>query len=501
MKDLIKLKELDHEIYLLSHGIALLQWDQETYMPESAVNERSEQIALFEGILHNKLTDSIWGELFANLSVDDHSIPEKFNNNDNAFLREAYRRYRRKIKLPVELIKEFSAEVSISQSKWIKAKKEDNFSIFAPHLEKIIDFSRKIADLVGYTEHPYDALLDEYEPWMRSSGIKSVFDKLEPGLRSLIGRIKNAPQIDSSFLDHNFPVELQNQFGKKMQKEMGYDFERGRLDLTVHPFSTTLGYNDVRITTHYNKNDLLSGIFSNIHEAGHGQYEQGFGEDIQGSLLANGTSMGIHESQSRFWENLIGRDINYWANYYPELVKIFPDQLKYVSMKDFYKAVNKVEPSVIRIEADEVTYSMHIILRFRLELALISGDLSVKDLPDAWVAESEKLLGVKSDSYSNGVLQDIHWSAGLFGYFPTYALGNLYNAQFTNIMKSDITDFNLCLQKGELAPIKNWLREKIHRFGSSVSATDLIKNISGESLNPDYFLKYLEGKYKTIYDI
>jgi len=501
MDDLKKLKEMDHEAYLLTHGIAVLYWDQETYMPENAVEERSEQISLFEGILHNKLIDDKWGELFAGLSVDEHSVPDNISDTDQAFLRESYRRYKRKIKLPVELVTEFSAEVSIAQSKWIKAKKTDDYSLFSPHLEKLLGYSREMADLIGYDEHPYDALLDEYEPWMKAEEVKRVFDKLEPGLRSLIDRIGKAPQVDTEFLNQDFPVEMQGKFGKMLQEGMGYDYNRGRLDITAHPFMTSLGYNDVRLTTHYNKNDLLSGIYSNIHEAGHGQYEQGFGKGLRGSLLANGSSMGIHESQSRFWENIVGRDINYWANYYPELVKIYPEQLKDVHLNDFYKAVNKVEPSLIRIEADEVTYSMHVILRFRLEMDMIAGDLSVKDLPDAWNAESEKLFGIKPDSNSQGILQDIHWAAGLYGYFPTYALGNLYGAQFTNIMKEDLPDFDLCLIKGDLLPIKEWLNGKIHKYGSSVSASDLIKQISGESLNPQYFLEYLEKKYKTIYDI
>jgi len=392
MDDLKKLKEMDHEAYLMSHGIAVLYWDQETYMPDTAVEERSEQIALFEGILHNKLTDDKWGELFSRLSICDNSIPDSYSSTDRAFLRESYRRYKKKIKLPVEHVTKFSAEISIAQSKWVKARNNDDFSIFSPYLKNLIAYSQQTAEFIGYDEHPYDALLDEYEPWLKSSEVKREFDNLEPGLRSLIERIENAPQLDSSFLKREYSVELQDEMGRILQKGMGYDYNRGRLDLTAHPFSTTLGYNDVRVTTHYNKNDLLSGIFSNIHEAGHGQYEQGFGKDLQGTLLADGTSMGIHESQSRFWENIVGRDINYWAHYYPELVKKFPDQLKTVSLDDFYRAVNEVKPSLIRIEADEVTYSMHIILRFRLEMALISGDLSVKDLPDAWKGESEKLL-------------------------------------------------------------------------------------------------------------
>jgi carboxypeptidase Taq len=501
MNDLIKIKELDHEIYLLSHGIAVLYWDQETYMPEKAVEERAEQIALFEGILHKKLTDEKWGELFVKLDVNDENIPDKYSFTDKAFLKEAYRRYKRKVKLPINLVTKMAGEISIAQSRWVKAKERNEFSVFSPHLEKIIDYSREIAGLVGYDQNPYDALLDEYEPWMKTETVKKVFDDLEPGLRSLIERIQRAPQVDSSFLDQDFPVNLQNQFGKMLQKGMGYNFERGRLDLTAHPFSTTLGYDDVRVTTHYNKNDLLSGIFSNIHEAGHGQYEQGFGEDLKGTLLADGTSMGIHESQSRFWENIVGRDINYWAYFYPELVKIFPDQLHHVSLADFYRAVNKVEPSLIRIESDEVTYTMHIILRFRLEQALISGDIRVRDLPDAWAAESEKLLGIKPDTDSTGVLQDIHWAAGLFGYFPTYALGNLYGAQFTNTLKNEMPDFNLNLLNGNLLPIKKWLNDNIHKYGSSVSASGLIRNISGEGLNSRFFLAYLEDKYKTIYDI
>lgn len=501
MNELGKLKNMDHDVHLLSHGIAVLYWDQETNMPDSAVDERSEQIALLEGILHKKLTEDSWGELFSKLSVSDDGVPDSYNKIDRAFLRESYRRYKRKVKLPVDHVEKFAATVSIAQSKWVKAREGDDYSLFSPYLEKLIDYSKKTADYVGFDEHPYDALLDEYEPWMKASEIQREFDNLEPGLRSLIERIKMAHQVDSSFLKQDFPVDLQDKFGRILQSGMGYDFKRGRLDLTAHPFTTTLGHNDVRVTTHYRKDDLLSGIFCNIHEAGHGQYEQGFGEELRGTLLADGTSMGIHESQSRFWENTVGRDINYWAHYYPELVKVFPEQLKNISLNDFYKAVNRVEPSLIRIEADEVTYSMHIILRFRLEMDLISGNLTVKDLPEAWNAESERLLGIKPDTYSEGLLQDIHWAAGLFGYFPTYALGNLYGAQFVNVMKNDIPEYNLNLLKGNLLPLKDWLVENIHKFGSLVSAADLIRNISGEKLDAQYFLKYLEDKYKTIYDI
>lgn len=501
MNNILQLKKMDREASLLSHGIAVLSWDQETVMPDKAIKERSEQISLFEGILHEKLTDDRWGELFSKLSVNNDSLPTDLDQTDIAFLRKAYRRYERKMKIPVDLVSKLSGEISMSQSIWVKAKEGDDYASFVPHLEKLIDYSRTIADLVGYDESPYDALLDEYEPSMRSSELKRVFDNLEPGLRDLINRIGAAPQVDCSFLDQDFPVKLQDEMGRKLQKDMGYDFNRGRLDLTEHPFTTTLGFNDVRVTTHYHCNDLLSGIFSNIHEAGHGQYEQGFAENLRGSLLADGASMGIHESQSRFWENIVGRDIHYWAYYYPELVKLFPHQLQAVSLSDFYKAINRVEPSFVRIEADEVTYSMHIILRYRIEEALISGNLTVKDLPDAWAAESEKLLGITPQTNSKGVLQDIHWAVGLFGYFPTYALGNLYGAQFQHAMKSEMKDYDQNLLTGNLKPLEIWLNNNIHQYGATFTASELVKNITGEKLNSKYFLNYLNDKYKTVYDI
>lgn len=495
MDHLKKLKELERESYLLSHAIAVLYWDQETYMPENAVEERAEQIALLEGMLHKKQTEDSWGEIFESLK------PENLSELDQALLKETSRRYKRKVKLPVDLVERFAAEVSIAQSKWVKAKGEENFNIFSPHLEKLVSYSREMADLIGYENHPYDALLDEYEPWMTAEEVKSEFDKLEPGLRNLIERIKKAPQVDSSFLDQEYPVELQDKFGRILQEGMGYDYNRGRLDQTAHPFTSTLGFNDVRVTTHYHSNDLLSAIFSNIHEGGHGQYEQGFAEELKYTLLADGTSMGIHESQSRFWENIVGRDIHFWSYYYPELVKIFPEQLNQVSLDHFYKAVNKVEPSLVRIEADEVTYTMHVILRFRMEMALIAGELSIKDLPEAWNAESEKLLGIKSTTLSKGVLQDIHWSAGLFGYFPTYALGNLYGAQFTKVLKNEMPEYNNNLMTGNLKPIQDWLHDRIHKHGSSVSASGIIESISGGKLDSSCFMTYLEDKYKTVYDI
>ncbi len=496
-----RLKEIDREIQLLEHTSALLGWDQETYMPKKAIGERARQQSLLSGIIHDKRTDRETGELLSALGITNTTerIDSSMDDADRAFLRKFSREYFREIRIPKKLVVEFSREASLSQAAWIEARKKSDFSIFAPHLKKIIDLTREKAEEIGYSDHPYDALLDEYEPFATTLYVQNIFSSLKPPLRNLVEKIAGAQQVDNHFLYKKYPVKRQKEFGQKILSDLGYDFNRGRLDISAHPFTTTLGFNDVRLTTRYNENSIKTGLFGIIHECGHGLYELGIDEKLSGTILAQGTSLGIHESQSRTWENMIGLSLPFWKYYFPKLQKTFPDQLNGVSLNSFYKGINKSEPSMIRIDADEVTYSLHIILRFELELSLITGDLNVEDLPEAWNSMMKELLGIVPANDAEGVLQDVHWSFGAIGYFPTYALGNLYGAQFYSKMNRDLGGIDSMMERGDFRKILRWLRETIHQYGSTYTAEELCIHATGESLNPDYFIRYLEKKYSSIY--
>ncbi|MDC7228115.1 MAG: carboxypeptidase M32 [Spirochaetales bacterium] len=497
------LKKAARELYLLEHTQATVSWDQETQMPDAANEERSDQLALLEGIMHQKLTSPEIGRLLSALGADDEKPEGKgnFDIEDKAFVREMYRSYSRASRLPEKLVTEIARQTGLAHSSWVEARKNADFSLFEEDLEKIIELNREKAGKIGYKDHPYDALLDEYEPWMTASKVEEVFGPLGKNLADLTARIAKKKQVETSFVEKKYPVDKQNAFGTKVVEKLGYDFGRGRLDISAHPFTTTLGTNDVRITTRYDESLVLSGLFSNIHEGGHAMYEMGVGENIQGNILAAGVSLGIHESQSRFWENMIGRSRAFWEIFYPDFQKTFSKQTEGVSLDDFYKAVNRVEPSFIRVEADEVTYSLHVILRFEIEKAMLSGDLKVSSLPDEWNRRMKSLLGIVPADDSEGVLQDVHWSAGLIGYFPTYALGNLYAAQFMNSMENQLGDVGKIVRSGDFSSILGWLRENIHQYGRVYPAEKLCRRVTGESLNPDYFMHYLENKYGEVYGL
>lgn len=500
---LAQLKKRGRELYLLSHATDVVHWDMETYMPAKGADERAEQLALLEGLSHQKATAPELGELFEALRADSLDDPEHpvEDQCDKAYIREFFRNYKRQVKLPGRLVEEFARETGRAHAVWIKAKEEQNFTRFQGNLEAIIGLCREKAECLGYEEHPYDALLDEFEPWMTTGEVETLFGDLKAGLTTLVAAIAEAPPVEAAFLQRDYPVSGQEKLGRMAVEALGYPWDRGRVDITAHPFTTTLGQDDVRITTRYFADNVLSGLFSNIHEAGHGLYELGFGPEIAGNLLADGASLGIHESQSRTWENMIGRSRAFWDYFYPRFQEIFPDQTANVSLDQFYRAVNQVQPSLIRVDADEVTYSLHVILRFELEKALLEGSLKVSDLPEAWNAGMKELLGITPENDAVGVLQDVHWSAGLVGYFPTYALGNLYGAQFYRAMDKALGGLDRLIAQGQLAPVLQWLRENIHRYGSRYSAGELCLNATGEKLDAGYFMGYLERKYAGIYGL
>jgi carboxypeptidase Taq len=498
-----QLHEIDREICLLNHTGALLSWDRETMMPRQGNDERARQLELLEGLVHDRLTAARTGELLeaAGSTGENPLGGEQLPEEERAFLRAFRREYDRAVKLPKRLVTDFAREVSISQQVWADAREKDDFESFSPSLERLLRLNREKAEALGYEEHPYDPLLDEFEPWMTTRTVSSVFADLREKLVPMAERITEQQTGDDAFLNQTFPVERQERFGRMVLDAMGYDFSRGRLDVSTHPFTTAVGGDDVRITTRYNPDYFRSSIFGTIHEAGHALYEMGTDPRFKGTILGGGTSLGIHESQSRMWENMIGRSISFWRHFYPQLRETFPEQLEEVQLSDFLKAVNTVRPSLIRIEADEVTYSLHIILRFELEQALITGDLAVQDLPGAWNDGMERLLGIRPGTDAEGVLQDIHWAMGAVGYFPTYALGNLYAAQFYRAMERQLGDVEGRIARGDLASIREWLGEHIHRPGASQTASELVRKVAGEELDPDYFISYLDAKFDRLEEV
>ncbi|MCF7928495.1 MAG: carboxypeptidase M32 [Spirochaetales bacterium] len=500
-KAIERLREIGREIYLLSHVNALLGWDQETYMPRAAVEERAEQLSVLEGMIHDRITSEELGELLELLGAEagNPGGSSDLLPVDRALVRHVYRHYTRQTRIPGDLVRAIARQVGVSQQVWAEARKASDFSRFRPELETMMELTTRKAEALGYKQHPYDALVDEFEPEMTTARLTDLFDSLGDRLSSLLDRISAVPQVENDFLFRTFPEDRQRAFSRSVISELGYCFDRGRLDQSTHPFTTSLGADDVRITNRYLENFFNAGIFGSIHEAGHGLYELGFGEEIRGNLLADGTSLGIHESQSRFWENMVGRSRSFWEYYLPRARSHFPGVIDDIDLERWYRGINRVEPSLIRVEADEVTYSLHIVLRFRLETALLSGDLQVGDLPEAWREQSSSLLGVVPESDADGVLQDIHWSMGAVGYFPTYALGNLYAAQFRSALLRDYPGLDSMIASGDFKPVLKWLRQKIHRHGSALTPGELCRQVTGGGLSADFFIDYLEDKYGEIY--
>lgn len=506
-RQLQRLREIDGECRRLIHTAAVLQWDQETYMPSRAVEERAEQLSLLQGLVHDRLTSAEVGEALAGLGVPESELEVeqsaglgRLSVADRAFLRETRRSYRRSTQIPRDLVMELARQAAIGQELWARAREASSFRLFSGQLETIVGLVREMAACLGHMGHPYDPLLDEYEPWMKTADAQRVFEGLKAGLSELLQRIQSAGRpVNTEFLSRQYEVARQRQFSLEVLRAVGYDFQRGRLDESAHPFTSTLGRADVRVTTRFNPRFFNTGIFGTIHEGGHALYELGIDEALHGSLLADGASLGIHESQSRMWENLVGRSLPFWRHFYPRLRELFPGGLDGVSLEDFHRGVNAVGPSLIRVEADEVTYNLHICLRFDLEKLLIAGDLPVEDLPAAWDEASRALLGVSPPDDASGVLQDIHWSMGAIGYFPTYALGNLYAAQFFDAFTRQRPDWEAEVGKGELSPLRSWLQENIHRHGRLYPAPELCRRVTGSTLEPAYLLRYLDRKYAQVY--
>ncbi|WP_068775575.1 carboxypeptidase M32 [Paenibacillus sp. FJAT-26967] len=497
-----KLDEFRKYIRKIKHyeeAVGLIYWDLRTGAPKKGMNERSEVIGELSTEAFKLSVSEEMGEYLDYFTEPDHQ--QQLDETNQRIVGEAKKEYDRSKKIPPAMYQEYVVLTSQAESKWEEAKETSDFAMFQPYLEKIVDTNLKFVELWGYEGHKYNTLLDMYEPGMTVEKLDEVFGALRQEVVPLLAEIQKAEKPDRSFLRQKFDAAKQKQFSLLILKELGYDFEAGRLDETVHPFATGLNPGDVRITTRYLPEDATSALFGTIHECGHALYEQNISPDLIGTNLCTGTSMGIHESQSRFWENMVGRSREFWSRYYGDLQRTFPGQLDDVPEDAFYRAVNHTEPSLVRIEADELTYNLHIMIRYEIEKGLFSGEFSVADLPQVWNAKYREYLGVEPDNDAEGVLQDVHWAGGSFGYFPSYALGNMYAAQFAHTLRQEIPQFDELLAKGDFAPIKEFLSEHIYKYGKSQTPNEIIRRVTGEDLNPQYLVDYLKDKYKPLYGL
>src|SRR3954447_12751297 len=488
------------ETAILNSMQGLLGWDERTKLPPAGGEYRAEQMSYLAGLIHKKQTAPEVGEWLAELI--DSPLAADRHSQTGADIVNLKRDYDRKTKLPQALVEELAKLSVLGQQLWVEARKANDYARFIPLLERTLELKRQEAAAIGYGDQPYDALLDEYEPGAKTSEVAAALRGLREQLVPLVASIANSkrrPKLRA--LAGHYPIDLQEKFGRRTTTAIGFDFNAGRLDVTSHPFCGGAGPRDIRLTTRYDETSLAGSLFSTLHEAGHGIYEQGLPADRFGLPTGEAVSLGIHESQSRMWENLVGRSRAFWEHFYGEAQSTFPATLGKVPLDDFYFAVNDVHPSLIRTESDEVTYNLHILIRFELELSLINDELPVSDLPTAWHAKYREYLGVQSPTDADGVLQDVHWSSGAFGYFPTYSLGNLYAAQFFETAERDLGDLNSMFRQGEFTPLRDWLRKNIHSQGRRFPAADLGRRVTGSTLSHDALMRHLRGKFEPLYNL
>jgi len=485
---------------LLTSVSAVLEWDERTKMPAAEAEYRADQTTLLSGMIHQRWTDEAFVAKVSELAAGP--LAEGADSETAVTIRRLKRLVDKKTKLPRSLVEELARTAVLGQSAWEQARRENNFAHFRPWLAKTFELKRQQAEALGYKQSTYDALLDDYEPEELTANVGRVLTDLREQLVGLVAAIRaSSRQPDTSLLSRNYPIDVQESFGKEAAAACGFDFARGRLDVTVHPFCTTLGPHDCRITTRYDEHFFNAAFFGILHESGHGIYEQGLPPDRFGMPLGEAISLGIHESQSRMWENLVGRSRAFWQHFYPTAQKRFPAALGSTSLDAFYFAINDVRPSLIRVEADEATYNLHILIRFEMEQALLNGDLPVADAPAAWNDKYRQYLGIVPRCDADGILQDVHWGAGLVGYFPTYSLGNLYAAQFFATADEELGGLHAQFARGEFLPLRNWLREKIHCHGQRYSAAELVKRVTGRELSSAPLLAHLRAKYGELYGI
>lgn len=495
-----ELRDCVAEIVDLSQAAAVLGWDQETMMPPKGADFRATQQATLHGVIHERLTAPRLGELLAEL--EEPTAQQELSPVDQAIVRVIRRDYDRTTKLPASLVRELALATTRGVESWRRARRESRWETFAPDLRRIVELKRHEAACIGFQDVAYDALLDQFEPGATTAQLRSLFSALRAETVALLGLIDRAPRrLSRAILEQPYDPAKQRQFGELILRQMGFDFDAGREDVSAHPFTTSFGPTDVRITTRYDDHDLGVALYATIHEGGHALYDQGIPLELARTGLGECASLGIHESQSRLWENIIGRSLPFWTFALPRLRELFPTQLEGVTPEGMVEAVNRVARSLIRVEADEVTYNLHIILRFEIEWRLIGGEVNVDDLPSLWNQMMEQYVGVTPPNDALGVLQDTHWASGLFGYFPTYTLGNLYAAQLWMRIRQEIPEVEAQLAAGQFQSVLRWLRDRIHRHGRMLTPAQLIEQATGEPLNPAYLVGYLNQKYRALYGL
>lgn len=502
MKNYIALLEKVYEINDLQKAAALLSWDRETNMPPKGGPIRNTQLATLSRLSHEMFTAVEMGDLIAEAATEIEAAGHEYDSTEASLIRTLQRSYAEARLIPSDFVRRQSEISGAAWQAWGKARAEADFASFQPHLEKVVGLGQELADLYGYEDEKYDALLDKFERGMKTADVRAIFAQVKEETVPLIAAIsEKTDSVDASFLHRPYDVATQKALAPYFAQSVGYDLERGHIGEVIHPFATSFSRDDARITTRYYPDFLNPFLFGTLHESGHAMYEQGTGPELARTPLARGTSAGIHESQSRLFENLVGRSRGYWQRHFAHLQAAFPEALGEVDTEQFYRAINKVQPSFIRVEADELTYNMHIILRFELEQALINGDLAVADLPTAWNDKMQALLGVVPPSDKEGCLQDVHWTRPMFGYFPTYALGGLYAVQLLDAAQAQEPAITAELQNGEVTTLLTWLRTNIHQHGRKYDPPELIQRATGQTLTPAPFVRYATAKFGEIYGL
>ena len=497
---LLGLKAILAEVVDLHRAGAVLDWDQETYMPPGGVHNRADQLSTLSEVAHRRFTADEVGRLLDEAESDVAKLP--FDSDEASLVRVTRRDYDEARKLPSELVAEMAHASASARPHWQRARHEANFGLFAPYLEKNVELNRRMAEALGYRKRPYDALLDRTEPGLTTDQLEAIFDELKTAIVPLVADIqRRADAVDDSVLRRGFDPERQLSYALETVARLGYDLERGRQDISTHPFSTAFGPGDVRITTRVNRDYFNECLFGSIHEAGHGMYFQGIGRNLDRTTLWNGASPGVHESQSRLWENLVGRSLPFWNYFFPSLRQAFPEPLKGIDAESFYRAVNKSHASFIRVEADEVTYNLHVLLRFELENDMLEGKLKVRDLPEAWNELFKSYVGLDVPNDREGVLQDIHWSFVGFAEFPGYTLGNIIGAQLMEKIRSEIPDLDDRIERGEFGPLLGWLQEHVYRHGRKFTPNELLERATGRPLTPKPWIAYVRKKFGALYGL
>ncbi len=497
---LAELKTRLLEVDDLQYAGAVLYWDQATYMPPAGAEARGRQIGTLTRLAHETFTDAAIGKLLDDLRAYGEGLP--YDSDDASLIRVTRRQYERAVKVPARFMADMSQHFNTTYTAWTEARPANDFNRVRPLLEKTLDLSRQLADFFPGYDHIADPLVDNQDYGMKAADIRRIFAELRAELVPLVKAITAKPLTDDSCLRSFFPEDQQKAFGEMVIKQYGYDFSRGRQDKTHHPFMIRFGPGDIRITTRFNEHDLGDGLFSTLHECGHALYEMGIDQGLAGTPLATGTSAGVHESQSRLWENIVGRSRGFWEHFYPALQQTFPDQLNRVSVDSFYRAINKVQPSLIRVDADEVTYNLHVMLRFDLELEMLEGKLDIRDLPEAWHQRYMDDLGVTAPSDQDGVLQDVHWyTFNIGGAFQGYTLGNILSGLYYSAALQAHPSIPAEIAQGKFDTLHTWLKTNIYTHGSKLSASELTERVTGGSLQIGPYIQYLKTKYGELYGI